>query len=53
MLRERGLNYSKSLPRPVQESSYLLALVERHEKTGHIQSFGQLVKGWRAIGGTI
>jgi hypothetical protein len=53
MLRERGLNYSKSLPRPVQESSYLLALVERHEKTGHIQSFGQLVKEWRAIGGTI
>lgn len=53
MLRERGLNYSKSLPRPVQESSYLLALVERHEKTGHIASFGHLVEEWRAIGGAI
>jgi len=53
MLRERGLNYSKSLPRPVQESSYLLALAARHEKTGHIRSFGRLVESWRAIGGSI
>lgn len=53
MLHERGLNYSKSLPRPVQEHSYLLALVARHGKTGHIQSFGRLVESWRAIGGSI
>ncbi|MGH9853611.1 MAG: hypothetical protein ACREBD_27545 [Blastocatellia bacterium] len=53
MLRERGLSYSKEHPREVQKKSYLAALVRRHEKTGHLQSFGRLVAVWRALNGNI
>ncbi len=53
MLRERGLSYSKEQPREVQKKSYLAALVRRHEKTGHLQSFGRLVTIWRTLNGNI
>ena len=53
MLRERDLNYSKKLPRPVQERAYLKALVQRHEETSHLQSFGRLLSIWRSIGGNL
>lgn len=53
MLKERGLNYSKELPRTVQKSSYFRALVERHESTNHIQSFGRLITIWKSLGGSI
>lgn len=53
MLRERNLNYSKKLPRAVQEESYLRALVNRHEITGHIQSFGRLIAVWRSLNGKV
>ncbi|HWQ31274.1 MAG TPA: hypothetical protein VNQ79_00200 [Blastocatellia bacterium] len=53
MLSERGQTYSKQHPGIVQDRSYLQALIERHEKTGHIQSFGQLLLLWRLLGGNI
>lgn len=53
MLRERNLRYSKELPSTVQEEGYLKAIVNRYERTGHIQSFGRLLLLWRMIGGRI
>lgn len=53
MLRERNLRYSKEFPSAVQEEGYLKALVDRHEKTGHIQSFGRLLLLWRTLGGNL
>ena len=53
MLRERGLNYSKKLPRPVMEISYFQALIERYDQTAHLQSFGRLLQIWRSIGGNL
>ena len=53
MLGERGLTYSKQHPGEVQKQSYLKALVERHENTSHLQSFGRLLSVWRSLGGSI
>lgn len=53
MLRERGLSYSKEIPTPVKELSYLQALIERFQTTGHLQSFGRLLTLWRSLGGQI
>ncbi len=52
-LLERGLRYSKKFPGPVQEEAYLRSLVERHEQTSHLQSFGRLLTLWRSLGGNI
>jgi hypothetical protein len=53
MLGERRLTYSKQQPGAVQEQHYLKSLAERHEQTGHIQSFGRLMLLWRSLGGDI
>ena len=43
MLSEQGLTYSKNTTGPVSEKHYLDALTERHDNTGHIASFGELL----------
>jgi hypothetical protein len=55
MLRDRAssLTYSKYSPSAVKQEKYLLALVDRYETTGHIQSFGRLVTLWRSLNGKI
>jgi hypothetical protein len=53
MLGEKRLTYTKQHPGVIQEAHYLQALANRHEKTGHIQSFGQLLSLWRSIGGNL
>ncbi len=53
MLAERKQSYSKQFPGAVQKHQYLKALVNRHEQTGHIQSFGRLMSLWRSLGGNI
>lgn len=53
MLAEHNKTYTKQQPGVVQEKTYLKALVTRHEQSGHIQSFGQLLSLWRAMGGNL
>ena len=53
LLRENGYSYSESNPGIVREKKYIEALVDRHDKTGHLQSFGQLISEWRSLGGGI
>lgn len=53
MFREQGLIYNKSRPAVVTKSHYLTALVNRNMQTNHLQTFGDLIKLWRAFGGAI
>lgn len=53
MMLEKGLSYTKENPREVQKRTYLAALTQRHEKTGHLESFGRLVAVWRTLGGNV
>jgi hypothetical protein len=53
MLREQNLSYTKSNPRDVLKRHYFDALIKRTNKTNHIQTFGSLIKLWKALGGTI
>lgn len=50
--RSPRLNYSKTMPGPVMDPTYLAALVRRHRETGHIASFGELVRVWGSLGAT-
>lgn len=52
MVRDRSpkLSYSKNNPGHVCDASYLAALVRRHRETGHIASFGELVRVWESLG---
>jgi hypothetical protein len=51
MMIEKGLSYTKENPREAQKRTYLAALAKRHDKTGHLESFGRLVAVWRTLGG--
>jgi hypothetical protein len=51
MMIEKGLSYTKENPREVQKGTYLAALAKRHDKTGHLESFGRMVAVWRTLGG--
>jgi hypothetical protein len=53
MLDERGLKYTKLNPGCVLERHYLDALIKRTTKKNHIQTFGSLIKLWKALGGVI
>jgi hypothetical protein len=53
MLGEKGLTYSKQQPGAIQEGHYLKELVNRHQRTGHLQSFAYLLSLWRSIGGNL
>ncbi len=53
MMIEKGLSYTKENPREVQKRTYLAALAKRHDKTGHLESFGWLVGAWRTLGGAL
>jgi hypothetical protein len=53
MLHEQGLSYNKSNPGRVLERHYFDALIKRTTKTNHIQTFGSLIKLWKALGGVI
>jgi hypothetical protein len=53
MLFEQGISYSKNKPRIVQNKDYLQALVNRHEDTGHLATFGKLMNLWRGWNGEI
>ncbi len=50
VFRERGLAYSKDLPRSVQDRPYLEELVRRRMQTGHLASFGRLLEVWQEMG---
>lgn len=48
--RERGLSYTKKRPGATLEPHYLEALIERHRQTGHLPSFGRLLRAWQELG---
>lgn len=50
MLRENGHSYSEQNPGAVSRKDYLDALIQRHDQTRHIQSFGELLSIWRSLG---
>jgi hypothetical protein len=50
MLRENGHSYSEQNPYVVRQKDYLYALIQRHDQTQHIQSFGKLISIWRSLG---
>jgi hypothetical protein len=53
LLSERNIKYTKAFPRHVADKTYLAQLVDRHQKTGHLQSFGNLLTIWRSLGGKL
>ncbi|VEN73426.1 conserved hypothetical protein [Candidatus Desulfarcum epimagneticum] len=53
MLRERGLRYSKSKPGIVMERPYFQELADRNIETGHMPTFGKLIRLWKKMGGDI
>jgi hypothetical protein len=50
MLRENGHSYSEQIPGGVSRKDYLDALIQRHDQTRHIRSFGELLSIWRSLG---
>ncbi|MGH9856143.1 MAG: hypothetical protein ACREBD_40435, partial [Blastocatellia bacterium] len=50
MLRENGHSYSEQNPSVVRQQDYFGALIQRHDQTQHIQSFGKLLSIWRSLG---
>lgn len=51
--RERDLSYSKRRPGEVLKRHYLDALAQRFDNTGHIPSFGALLRLFRELGAAI
>ncbi len=54
MLHEKcKVRYRKAKPCCVEEKSYFAGLVKRNVQTGHIPTFGELIKLWCEFGGVI
>ncbi len=52
-LKEEGLRSTKRRIGIVGERQYFESLIERHEETQHLRSFGHLLSAWRGLGARI
>jgi hypothetical protein len=53
LLRENGHSYSEQNPYVVRKKDYFDAMIQRHDQTKHIQTFGKLLSIWRSLGSSV